>query len=203
MLLVEFNKVKNIGFLMSICIFLYPQISSSNEYLDKNPACVSQGLALVKSFYGYLLDDQLPKAKTNLFLDFPVVSSKRSAFEEEILLWKYLRDNRSLFLTDRYESGKFYTAKDFFIKAGKMISYYNSPKGKSISEGHLYITLVSTVKKGGTDGVFKEIAFPIDYDEKNKSYKIECMGIKINGILIDPYSYYMRKYELFERLGFK
>jgi hypothetical protein len=203
MLLVEFGKVKIIVFLMSLSIFLYPQISSGNEYSNKNPVAVSHGLTLVKSFYEHLLDDQLPKAKTNLFLDFPVVSSKRSAFEEEILVWKYLRDNSGLFLTDRYESGKFYTAKDFFIKAGKMISYYNPPKGKPISEGHLYITLVSTVARGGTDGVFKEISFPIDYDEKNKSYKIECMGIKVNGVLIDPHSYYKRKYELFERLGFK
>jgi len=199
--MVKFNKF--IFALFLILLFLLVSFHSVNSDNSNNNQIVAHGFKLIESFYKYLLSDRLPEKNTNLFHGIYSSSPERNLLQEEIFLWKYFRDNQSLFLTDRYKSGKYYNEKDFYSKSKKMISYFNPPKGKPVTDGLLYITLVSTTAKSGSDGVYKEIAFPIVLDEDTNSYKIEWISIKVNGVHIDPYSSFKRNFELFKRLGFK
>ncbi|MCF7855313.1 MAG: hypothetical protein K9N51_10990 [Candidatus Pacebacteria bacterium] len=177
--------------------------ASAEEALAKDQK-VQAGFALVDQFYNALLTDSSVAECPDIFASDALEPAPSDHTPKTVLAerWQFLRANRSLFLTDRYESGEFYHPEDFFSKSRKMIAFFNPPKGKHYTEGFLYITLVSTVARTGADGIYKEIAFPIVPAGTPGEYKIEFLGIKINGVLLDMYGDFERDYDLWNRLGF-
>ena len=175
---------------------------------DDSPAMdskVQAGLMLVEQFYNILLSDTPEDECPDIFAE--PLGPQRPANEWRKIVterWRFLRMNRSLFLTERYETGEFYRPTDFYSKSRKMVSFFNPPAGKPYTEGLLYITLVSTVSRAGADGVYKGIAFPIVPAGKPGEYRIEFLGIKVNGVLLDMSGDFKRDkdYDLLKRLGF-
>jgi hypothetical protein len=196
------NCVKSLGAFLSLLLVGSVAVGSEKApAMDQN---VQAGLVLVEQFYNALLTnspvDECPDIFASDALDpDPSVQAPKDVLSER---WRFLRVNRSLFLADSFENGKFYRPTDFFGKSRKMISFFNSPPARHYTEGLLYITLVSTVARVGADGVYKEIAFPIVPAGTPGEFRIEFLGIKVNGVLLDMSGEFERAYDLWTRLGF-
>lgn len=187
-----------------LCLLLVGAVAVAAKEASAKDQKVQAGLALVEQFYNVLLTNSPVAECSDVFASDALDPAPSVQPPKEVLVerWRFLRMNRSLFLTDRFENSEFYRPVDFFSKSRKMISFFNPPEAKPYTEGLLYITLVSTVARVGADGVYKEIAFPIVPAETPGEYKIEFIGIKVNGVLLDMSGDFERAYDLWNRLGF-
>lgn len=189
-----------LGIFKVVCVFLpllFCLVFCCDLSRDSNPnigkEALHDGLSLVEEFYEKLFVNNKWKKDDSLFMGDDVSDSDK---------WKYLRENKYLFITERYYMGKFFEPKDFFLKARKQVSFFNIKDSAGFEKSQMFITLVSTVSTDGKDGVYKQVSFPISFDKTSNKYKIQFLGITVNGILIDPYGEFVRDYELFDKLGF-
>lgn len=168
-------------------------------------ASLKRAMGTVEEFYRVLLSESPPDKCPDIF-----TSDFRSGVTTTEM-WQFLRSRRELFLTERFEKGPFHKPEEFVRKATKTISFFNpwdveevvkmkwNTDKKRNPSGLLYITLVTVL----SDGIFKEIAFPLVMSESTGEYRIEFDLIKVNGVLIDAYGNYKRDFDLFDQLGFR
>lgn len=200
------NRRINYLFILLICFFLKPY-SIYSQVSDENINKIEIGFKLIEKFYDELLKEKLPLESVDILeVNYPLRSINNNNFKEEIYLWKYFKKNKALFLTERYTKERLKKNENsFYSKSIKVVSFYNINREKLCKDlyyqGILEIKLVSTISP---EGVFKEITFPIIYDDNSKSYRIQWSSIKINGIIIDPYGELNRpiNYDFYNKLGF-
>jgi hypothetical protein len=149
---------------------------SVSSYADEptNNACVSSAIGLVNDFYECLYSKTISDKCYNL-LD---IAGKTSNTNNQKEIWNYIVANNSMFCTSRYLDGRFYNKTDFIKKSKITISFFNPRDTNDYTSGKLYITIASTLSDDGSDGVYKEISFPITKCDSNTEHKIEFYGIK-------------------------
>lgn len=160
---------------------------------------------LVDRFYGCLFDE-FDEVKCRGILDdtsltATQIQTVKTRGDER---WHYLKGHWTMFITPRYGSRDEKGKREFFSKAAKSVTYFNIRDVKELTYGEMYLSLSSTTMGAGRDGIYKEVSFPIVCDQKKGEYRIRFLGIKINGILIDPYREFIsREFDLLEKLGIR
>lgn len=182
-------------------------LAEDSVNVDVKP--LKAGLSLVETFYENLTSnipaENCPQIFTNCYSEIGTdPEAKKAALKYE---WEYIRSKKRLFMSDAFLQSKFYKPSEFFANAPKGYYFLNPPDLEHLSESRqLYIVL--NVSTGELDGIWKQIAFPIDFVERRNEYAISLLGIKVNGAIIEiPYKQFSdgweRNFDWFYRMGFR
>lgn len=201
---------KNFFLMMAIWILMFSPHGYAKlpALTDDQEAYFQEGLLLIEKFYGYIFSKDELKDCPDLFEEVTGTTSTREREKEVTQIWKFIRENISLFtggpLLNR-------PPDEFFSRAGKRYNIYlthlGDPKGELII-GRIEIVLICTL--GVRSGISKEITFPIYFSEKQNRYVIDAIAMKINGVTLDwtTLSYiegtrkWERDFDWLEQLGF-
>jgi hypothetical protein len=160
----------------------------------------------VRAFYEQLLVEQCSPQCTELltgtaiFLD-AIPQESRSRFHAQAptdAVWEYLRQHKDIFMlagirgvADVPDIRLRYVARSLDERSWK-------------EPGSLGVVAFHALRIGGTEGVFKEVYFPLESASDSRSgFRVNLPGIRVNGIGLDPEESRDRSRNLYELLGFR
>jgi hypothetical protein len=195
--------------MLFVILLIQGSVYADENYVSVNIQPLKEGLSLVETFYKHLTSnipaEKCPQIFTNCYSEIGTdPEARKDALKYE---WEFIRSKKRLFISDAFLNSKFYKPSEFFAGAPKGYYFMNPPDPEHLSEyRQLYIVL--NVSTGELDGIWKQIAFPIDFVESRNEYAISLLGIKVNGAIIEiPYKHFTDKWERnfdwFYRMGFR
>ena len=124
------------------------------------------------------------------------VSDKRTA---TIAVWEYFRANKNALLFVGIDPSQ--TVKKCSL-GYSFIAFSNSA---TFFDGIFCVELVAPLSKGGKEGVYKQIRFPLlkNSGVTSPRYLIQESMITINGVIFGPSEDFTRTENLYEQLGIK
>ena len=151
---------------------------------------IKGGLKVVETFYEYLFSDTDIKHCPNIFLTsgaFLVFGRDIFRSTETYHVWKFLRENKSLFEfapEDIHRTHFEYARKRYSLVLSRRRDFVD---GKLSDPVDVAVGLEIILRQfiDFDSGIEKRIAFPIYFCNKRRDYRIDFAGIRINGIQLD------------------
>lgn len=161
---------------------------------------------LLVAFYANLLSDKPVEDIPQIFVESTALAPALPGAVSNVAqnskaataaVWKYFRANKSLFLFPAIEAAQ--TTR----KARLSYIFTTFVDATTFFDGAFCVELNAPLSKGGKEGVFKQVLFPL---EKNTGptgprYLINVTSIRINGVLLDPAMEFDRSGNLYQQLG--
>jgi hypothetical protein len=160
---------------------------------------------LLDKFYESLLSEEAT--------DFPPIFHEPTAFAPALpgasallgksfsasteAAWKYLRQNKKLFLFSAIEPSR-------TTQRSRLTYVFTAfPNASTFFDGAFCVELEAPLSIGGNEGIIKQILFPLEknLDPTGPRYRINVSVIRINGILLDPGNRFDRSGNFYEQLG--
>lgn len=163
---------------------------------------------LIALFYENLFSEVPPSKLPELFaepksfasaLKYPSIEGVMDEAEASRAVWEYFRMNKRLFSFDGIEESKTVTKG----RLNYCFIAFSNPS--TFFDGIFCVELTAPLTKGGKDGVFKQIRFPLRKKDNPSGprFLIEESMISINGVTIDPTHEYERTGNLYQQFGFR
>lgn len=192
------NPVRRFSVLLP-CVLLCLGLSAKGENKE-----ISEPQDVISVFYENLLSTNDVSVCPDIFdepttLASALQSAGTNTQSAVAVTWRFLRGRKDLFL---FRGGQ--TAEEILNSSSVGYLFTAFPKKTSLFfEGSLTFVLQATTVKGGQEGIYKMIFFPLVRSHREGTrYLINAGAIRVNGALIFPGYDSFRNNEFLHELGF-